>query len=496
MSSWSHGYVADSPYTLAYQPALAPGQIAWVCAMAGVAWQPSPRMAILDIGCGRGLTVNVLAAANPGWNVIGLDYNPAHIAEAQELAEAADLGNAGFVEADLAAMTDAEMDQLPEFDLVTIHGVWSWVADPVRQGIVRLLARRLKPGGACYIGFNVLPGFAADAALQRLIRHLAGLERSGSSEQRVAAVLPAIARLAATKPQHLAQTPMLEKLTDGSPGLNSAYLAHEFMTEHWRPVFFEDLARDLAAAKLEYVGAATLFENIPDLIFEGEQRSLHDGLPQGAPREFLKDLCLQRPFRRDVFVRGVRRVEFQAALDRQVLAACLPMPKESPRIVVPAGVAELAPDMWEPIAAALEQGPISLGELRRRPAGRQPNAAELLSLLAGNGLVLPALRESGPTAETQRFNRALFEMTHALGATEARLALASPVAAAGLPCSWLELALAVQPEAGVPGAPLDGLLARVFPLLDEEGRAPVRAAVEKAYAERPPIWRRFGLIPG
>jgi hypothetical protein len=172
------------------------------------------------------------------------------------------------------------------------------------------------------------------------------------------------------------------------------------------------------------------------------------------------------------------------------------MPKESPRIVVPAGVAELAPDMWEPIAAALEQGPISLGELRRRPAGRQPNAAELLSLLAGNGLVLPALRESGPTAETQRFNRALFEMTHALGATEAHLALASPVAAAGLPCSWLELALAVQPEAGVPGAPLDGLLARVFPLLDEEGRAPVRAAVEKAYAERPPIWRRFGLIPG
>jgi SAM-dependent methyltransferase len=485
MTSWSHGYVADSPYSLAYHPAQTPGHVAWVCAMAGVAWQPAQRMAILDIGCGRGLTVNVLAAAQPGWTVVGLDYNPAHIGEAQALADAAGLGNAGFVEADLAQMTDAEMDRLPEFDMITLHGVWTWVADPVRQGILRLLARRLKPGGVCYIGYNVLPGFAADAALQRLIRHLAALERRGSSEERVAAVLPAIARLAETKPTNLARTPMLEKLTQGSSGLNGAYLAHEFMTEHWRPVFFEDLARDLTQAKLEYVGAATFHENIPDMIFEGEQRALHDALPHGAPREFLKDLCLLRPFRRDVFIRGLRRVDFQSALERLLLAPVLPPPRESPRLGVPVGAAELPQALWEPIAAALAEGPIALGALRRRPAGPHPNAAELLALLAA----------------ALRFNRALFEMTYAQGLTEGQMVLASPALAAGLPCSWLELALAVQPEANLgadarQGPWLEALLARVFPLLDDEGRGPVREMVEQIYAERPPVWRSLGILPG
>jgi hypothetical protein len=81
------------------------------------------------------------------------------------------------------------------------------------------------------------------------------------------------------------------------------------------------------------------------------------------------------------------------------------------------------------------------------------------------------------------------------------MVLASPALAAGLPCSWLELALAVQPEANLgadarQGPWLEALLARVFPLLDDEGRGPVREMVEQIYAERPPVWRSLGILPG
>ena len=41
---------------------------------------------VADIGCGRGYTVNTLAASNPACTVLGLDYNPAHIAEARAAA--------------------------------------------------------------------------------------------------------------------------------------------------------------------------------------------------------------------------------------------------------------------------------------------------------------------------------------------------------------------------------------------------------------------------
>ena len=97
MTEWSHGYVADSPYTFAYQAAQAPGNLAQICAMMGVEWQPTARLVMADIGCGRGYTVNTLAACNPGWTMLGLDYNPAHIAEAAALAEAAEIPNASFI---------------------------------------------------------------------------------------------------------------------------------------------------------------------------------------------------------------------------------------------------------------------------------------------------------------------------------------------------------------------------------------------------------------
>jgi SAM-dependent methyltransferase len=495
MTAWAQGYVTDSPYTFSYQPAQAPGHIAMVCAMAGVAWQPRPGMAVLDIGCGRGLTVNVLAAANPDWNVIGLDYNPAHIAEAQELAEAAELANAGFVEADLAAMTDAELDQLPELDVVTIHGVWTWVSDAVRAGIVRLLARRLKPGGVCYIGYNVLPGFGADAALQRLFRHLAALERTGTSPERAAAALETIRGLQASRPVHLANTPMFQRLTGDEPALDGAYLAHEFLTEHWRPVFFEDLAAALAGAKLEYVGSATMHENIPDMLFEEPQRRVHDSLPHGAPREFMKDLCLQRPFRRDVFIRGLRRVDRIAALDRLVLAAARPMPEESPKLVVPVGIAEMGPDLYAPMAAALNEGPQALGHLRHLPQGRTPNPAEVLAIFSG-GMVLPALREGGPSPRTDHFNRVLHRFAQASGSTEGQLAMASPMAAGGLPCSWVELAVCMQPGITAPDADPVAITHRALPHLTEEQAPGAIELVTRMLAERLPIWRRFGVLPG
>ncbi|MDB5413328.1 MAG: ubiE [Rubritepida sp.] len=495
MTSWSHGYVADSPYTFAYQSAQAPGNLALICAMMGVEWQPKPRMVVVDIGCGRGYTVNTLAAANPGWTVMGLDYNPAHIAEAASLAERAEIDNATFIEADLAEMTDAEMDQIPEMDVVTLHGVWTWVGDPVRAGIVRLLSRRLKPGGLAYIGYNALPGFGADMGLQRLFRHLSAQQSTGSSPMRAHASLATIRALHATRPANLPVTPMLQRLTDDDSEIDGAYLAHEFLTAHWRPVFFEDICADLAAAKLDYVGSAGLHENVPDMIFSPEQREIYEAMPVGPAREFMKDLVLQRPFRRDVFVRGLRRTDPVVALDRLAIGACRLLGEEGPKLGVPVGVAEMGPELWGPIAAALNEGPISLGRMRSLTPGRTPNAAELLTVLHGAGMVLTCLRDSGPTEVTQRFNRIVAETYAREGRNGGQYAMASPVTAAGVPCTWLELAVAVQPETGGDTPPDPAILAaRLVPGLTPEGAVKAEAMIAELLRERTAIWRRFGII--
>lgn len=494
MTSWTHGYVADSPYTFSYQGAQAPGNLALICGLMGVEWQPGARLAFADIGCGRGYTVNALAAANPGWNAIGLDYNPAHIAEATAIAERAQLENASFIEADLAAMTDAEIDRLPELDVASLHGVWTWVSDQVRAGIVRLLSRRLKPGGLLYIGYNVLPGFGHDQALQRLFRMLAAQQPSGSSPARIEAATATVLKLHETRPANLPATAMLKRIAEG-PALDPDYLAHEFLTEHWRPVFFADLCADLGAAKLDHVGSATLHENVPDFLFTPEQREIHDSMPAGAPREFIKDLCVARSFRRDVFVRGMRRIDPIGAQDRLTLTAYRKLNEdEPPALDVPIGKAELSIEMWRPIAAALNAGPRTVGELRRLPEGRTPNGAELLILLIGAGLVLPVLRDPATTAATQRFNSVVASAYAGFGG-QSQFAMASPVTGAGVPCSWLELAVSQTAE-GRGEVPADhaAMAARLMPGLDQETLDKVTGFIGDILAERAPIWRTLGIV--
>jgi len=495
MTEWSRGYVADSQYTVSYQAGQAPAHLALACAMVGVEWQPRPAMNVADIGCGRGFSVNALAASNPGWTVLGLDYNPAHIAEAALVAERAALGNAIFVEADLAAMTDAEMDRLPEMDVAMLHGVWTWVGDDVRGGIVRLLARRLKPGGIAYFGYNALPGFGQDMGLQRLFRHIAPLQATGNSKERAQGVLGTLKALHATKPRHLYATPMLMRLAEDDTPIDGAYLAHEFLTAHWRPAFHEDLCAALAPAKLEFAASATLSENIPDLIFGTEQREVFEGLPQGPAREFLKDLCLSRPFRRDIFVRGLRRTDHVAALDRIPVALCRGVTPTELKITVQVGIAELTPQMWEPISRALREGPQTLGFLRSLPEGRKPNPAELLAMLDGCGVVLPVLRASGPTPETQRFNRVVATTYAEGGVGRGQFALASPVAAGGVPCTSLELAVAVDPDVAAGTPPLPETLAlRLLPNLEGEALTHAAAVIAEILQERAPVWRRFGIV--
>ena len=49
---------------------------------------------------------------------------------------------------------------LPDFDFIGLHGIWSWVSDKNRQVIVDFIRRKLKVGGVVYVSYNTQPGWA------------------------------------------------------------------------------------------------------------------------------------------------------------------------------------------------------------------------------------------------------------------------------------------------------------------------------------------------
>ena len=84
--------------------------------------------------------------------MLGVDFNPSHVVNARTLASAAGLSNAEFREAsfeDLAA--DAT---LPEFDIISMHGVFSWISDDNGRALVELIGKRLKAGRLLYISIS------------------------------------------------------------------------------------------------------------------------------------------------------------------------------------------------------------------------------------------------------------------------------------------------------------------------------------------------------
>ena len=124
------------------------------------------KLRYLDLGFGLGTTLNVLAAACPGeyW---GCDINPLHVAAAKDLSRCAATG-VRVLETSFAGLL--ERGDLPEFDIVAAHGVWSWVSEANRDVIVRLLQHHLAPGGLFCLNSLTLPRAARNLPFQRLMR--------------------------------------------------------------------------------------------------------------------------------------------------------------------------------------------------------------------------------------------------------------------------------------------------------------------------------------
>ena len=182
MADWSSGYVVDVEYTYGFYQELTPSLLGFLTLLQGV--QPpdlgSPSLAYCELGCGQGFSTNLLASANPHIQFHATDFNPGHIVGARTLAQSARLGNVHFYDDSFAEFVNRS--DLPDFDFITLHGIYSWISPENRRTIVEFIRRKLKPGGLVYISYNCMPGWASVMPLRRLlVEHAAAQGTSNSA---------------------------------------------------------------------------------------------------------------------------------------------------------------------------------------------------------------------------------------------------------------------------------------------------------------------------
>ena len=392
---WHAGYVSEIEYTHGYYQELAPHRLRLAALIAGQKTSVGVAPTYLELGFGQGHSVNINAASNPG-SYWATDFNAAQAASAQELAQAsgADIRLMDSAFAELAAR-----DDLPDFDIIALHGIWTWISDENRAIIIELARRKLKPGGIFYISYNVTPGWSPAMPLRHLMKEHSKRASTGSLPHKIDEALSFMEKMVEAGANYFkanpAVTERLKKLKEQSRN----YLAHEYLNASWDVMPFSQVADQLAAAKLSFACSAHLHDLVDDINLTAEARALLSGLDDVVLRQTVRDYFVNQQFRRDIFIKGARTLPGaeQARALREQPFVLLVQPADRPEKVVGSlGEAGLTAAIYEPIMTALAEDnfrPKTIAELSTMAVCEKLSLAQFaqaLTILCGAGAVAPA----------------------------------------------------------------------------------------------------------
>jgi SAM-dependent methyltransferase len=404
MTTWTSGYVADVGYTFGYYTELNPLRLGLAFAHQGLI-APAAGAAC-ELGFGQGLSANLHAAAGPAqWH--GTDFNPSQAGFAQELAGVAGAGARLHDEAfaDFCARSD-----LPDFEFIGLHGIWSWISDTNRAVIVDFVRRKLKVGGVLYISYNTLPGWAAFAPMRHLMTEHAevlGAEGRGIVN-RIDGALDFAEKLLATNPAFSRANPLVADRLKKMKEHNRHYLAHEYFNRDWHPMHFASMAQWLEPAKVQYACSANLMDAIDAVNLTPEQQTFLTEVPDPMFRQSVRDFMVNQQFRKDYWVKGVRRLtplEQAEALRRQRLLLLTHRPDVPLKVNGSLGEALLSEAVYVPVLDLMsDHKPRSVGELESALKERSiafPQLLQALVVLTGAGHLAP-VQEEGPSSKSRK----------------------------------------------------------------------------------------------
>jgi hypothetical protein len=199
---------------------------------------------------------------------------------AEALGSNAQLAEQAF--ADFCSRTD-----LPDFDYIALHGVWSWISDENRAVIVDFLRRKLKVGDVVYVSYNTQPGWATMMPMRDLLVEHADImgSQGQGSVSRFDSALGFAEELLATNPSYVQTNPNVSERLAKLKNHSHSYLVHEYFNRNWQPLSFSKTASLLSAAKLTFACSAYYLDHIDALNLTTEQQDLLNDIPDSLFRE-------------------------------------------------------------------------------------------------------------------------------------------------------------------------------------------------------------------
>jgi ubiquinone/menaquinone biosynthesis C-methylase UbiE len=251
----------------------------------------------LDLACGNGHTLTLLADAYPHAEFIGIDINPAHIEKAKLIAKRAGLNNVTFIQGDVV---DIGAEDYQPFDVCAASGVFSWLDEERQKKLLTFAHNVVRKGGLFYLDYSSQPGMSQNATLYKMIQLMSKQQKGNSAEKLRSSVL------------------QLDKIRQGggmffkqNSGANDRFStildnpasdeAHEVLNLQQNGLWSHDVIQALAQHQFNYLGDIGLHHNVKAF-------SEHIALPDNietlsiANQQMLKDVAWNVHQRKDLYI--------------------------------------------------------------------------------------------------------------------------------------------------------------------------------------------------
>ncbi len=389
---WSQGYFARDSYTVNYYRDQSPALLAFNMLLEGLEYpQIDDAATHCELGFGQGLTLAINAACTGGrW--FGNDFMPEHVQHAQNLLSSF---------RNDAEVTDQSFEELVgasskmQFDTVSLHGIWSWINDTNRSFILRFLRERVKPGGLVYLSYNAQPGWSSGVPVQFLMNYLRTrvVPSASSASKQTHDVLSLIHQIADLPSGYFEKNSAAREWVKGLARHDTTYLAHEYFNDQSRAFHFAEVFDQLAQAKLEFGTRSHTLEQLEADALPPAASAMLESTGSRRDREQLRDFFINRLFRRDIFVRGARRLSPLVKTERIMATEliCLLPQADLDKALGEAGIRTTV-DSCAAVVSVLEAGgpkPMRISEIATKTKMHTVDLLRTVVMLTGAAFVVP-----------------------------------------------------------------------------------------------------------
>ena len=296
-----------------------PDRLAVMGLLHGLDPAPVASCHVLEIGCNEGANLVPMAYAIPGSEFVGFDLAALPIERGQQRIRELGLSNirllrADLLQPDLKQIIAADGAAPGTFDYIIAHGVYAWVAEPVRERLLAVCRELLAPEGIAFVSYNALPGSHGRNLVREIV--LQGFSGEGDAARNIAQGMELLEFTIECRPEGDPMRALLEREKKKLLRKRPETLYHDELATHHRPVSFSSFIGHAGRNGLQYVSESSL-PGLHDPSLQPRIAEMAMRLADGDPiaEEQIFDFARMRVYRETLLCHADRAVDRRLCLE-------------------------------------------------------------------------------------------------------------------------------------------------------------------------------------